>query len=773
LARGVVVTGIVFTQQEQSDLRAVGFSDEQISGLTPQEAEEIIAAASVVVTNTREVREFLATITAQARAATKDIKDPGVLQMIRAHPLAKDYDDVVIYRYELNDPDLIERMTKDAVDMSGTGHNCYIETRTVRRGLRAWKRGELADTVAVFALAVDSDADKGKAWTPTVPTSLAVETSLGNTHFWFFFERAIGWGTAQKLGEQLRKATGGDHDTGVVTQPYRVAGTLNHPNKKKQARGRTEIVPTRVRGFDPETLWTPESFEQEFPPAPTPTNGGGNGQPTSEPDESSIPDETLEAIKSTEKGGRGNILWNVVQTLREDGWTVDGIITLLRRYPNGLANKFKGRLRREVERTWGKLESWQQGPSVISPPPSPPPPPPPPPGVQPGPASSSSVPPLSPLEQAHATFKRWLGASYDTLVLDVTLAAVACERMTGDPPWVMVISGPGNAKTETVQALAGAGALVTSTIASEGALLSGTARAPGATGGLLKRIGSHGVLVIKDFTSILSGLDRTARAGVMAALREIHDGFWERNLGIAGGRTLPWRGRIVVVAAVTTAWDTAHGVIAIMGDRFVVIRADSSKARSTSAVMAIHNAGREAVMRKELADAVNNVIAAMKAQPYQLSWRELRRLVKVANVVTMVRTGVERDYRGEVTFAHDPEMPTRFAKQLGQLVRGAVAIGKPHEEAMQLAERCARDSLVPLRWNILLDLINHPKSGPREVHRRVGQPRSTVRRELDALHALGVLVCEEQDKPFGWRIVTEQYYSVSPKFDHTTLRSLG
>jgi len=203
------------------------------------------------------------------------------------------------------------------------------------------------------------------------------------------------------------------------------------------------------------------------------------------------------------------------------------------------------------------------------------------------------------------------------------------------------------------------------------------------------------------------------------------------------------------------------------------IRADSSKARSTSAVMAIHNAGRETVMRQELADAVGNVIAAMNTQPYQLSWRQLRRLVKVANVVTLVRTGVERDYRGEVVFAHDPEMPTRFAKQLAQLVRGAVAIGKTSTEAMQLAERCARDSLVPLRRDILLDLIKHPKSRPRDVHRRVGQPRSTVRRELDALHALEVLVCDEQDKLFGWRIVTEQSYSVSPKFDHTTLGSLG
>src|SRR5262249_5791932 len=302
------------------------------------------------------------------------------------HPLDDDDDDVVVYRYKLDDPNLVGRMTKDAVDASATGHNIYIETRLVRPGLRGNARGTKEDTVAVFALGVDSDSDKGKAWMPTVPVSLAIKTSPGNAHFWFFLERAIDWKTADKLGEQLRAATKADQDTGVITQPFRVAGTINYPGKKKQERGRIEIVPTSVRGFDPGSLWTPERFEQEFPPSPKPINGGGNGQSTSEPDENSIPDETLEAIKSTEKGDRGNILWNVVQTLREDGWTVDGIITLLKRYPNGLARKFKGRLRGEAGRRWTKQAGRHQGPPAgTSPPPSsPPPPPPPPPGTQPG-----------------------------------------------------------------------------------------------------------------------------------------------------------------------------------------------------------------------------------------------------------------------------------------------------------------------------------------------------------------------------------------------------
>ena len=149
------------------------------------------------------------------------------------------------------------------------------------------------------------------------------------------------------------------------------------------------------------------------------------------------------------------------------------------------------------------------------------------------------------LAEAHHVFRRWLGNEYDLEALDAVLAAAAAERLPGDPLWLLVVSGSGNAKTETVQTLAGAGAIVTS-ISSEGALLSASAkreRAKDATGRLLRRIGSRGLLVVKDVTSILA-MNRDTRASLLAGLREIHDGRWERNVGTDGGKSLTWTGRL-------------------------------------------------------------------------------------------------------------------------------------------------------------------------------------------------------------------------------------
>jgi hypothetical protein len=43
---------------------------------------------------------------------------------------------------------------------------------------------------------------------------------------------------------------------------------------------------------------------------------------------------------------------------------------------------------------------------------------------------------------------------------------------------------------------------------------------------------------------------------------------------------------------------------------------------------------------------------------------EIGRRLAAANIITFARTTVERDYQGEVTDGHAPEMTTRVAKRL-------------------------------------------------------------------------------------------------------------
>lgn len=393
-------------------------------------------------------------------------------------------------------------------------------------------------------------------------------------------------------------------------------------------------------------------------------------------------------------------------------------------------------------------------------------------------ARDTTIKPVS-LAACHETFQGWLGVDYDLQALDAVLATAVIERMDGDPAWLWLISGSGNAKTETVQALAGAGAHVLSSIASEGALLSATSRgerSSDATGGLLHEIGENGILVLKDGTSMLS-MDRTARGQVFAALREVHDGSWTRNVGTDGGRSLEWRGRLVVIGAVTTAWDRAHAdTISAFGDRFVVVRMDSTVGRIAAGWKAISNTGSEEQMRGELSKAAAGVLEGADYNTKGPDGDETARILAAADLVTLARTAVDIDYKGNVVDAHAPEMPTRFAKQLAQIFRGAVAIGLSRVEALALATRVARDSLPPIRLEILEDVAANPWTPLREVVKRVDKPRSTVDRQLQALHLLGLVTVDEEVTTGGlalketttWRYTLANGVDVAAIADPTT-----
>ncbi len=175
-------------------------------------------------------------------------------------------------------------------------------------------------------------------------------------------------------------------------------------------------------------------------------------------------------------------------------------------------------------------------------------------------------------------------------------------------------------------------------------------------------------------------------------------------------------------------------------------------------------------MRAELAAAVAGVLANIQPDlAVTIDQAETERILAAANVVTLARTGVDYDYRGDVIDAHAPEMPTRFAKQLAQILRGAVAVGMNRGKALALAIRCARDSMPPVRLAILDDLRQHPGSLTNDVRRRLAKPRATVDRQLQSLHMLGVLACdEEQGTSFG-KTVTLWRYSLADGIHPTVL----
>jgi hypothetical protein len=211
--------------------------------------------ASVNQTAAGTVHNFVEVYHARAGAALAGVADPGVLHLCTMVPDGSVY----LSAFQIGD---VDRMAEAALIDARAGKNVYVETRSVRPGLPR-ERGKLNATVGVFAIVIDHDADTHKAGTVNGHASALVETFPGNFHEWLFLEKALSVNGAKTLGELIRKASGADACTGVITQPYRLAGTPNYLDKKKKARGRV-TVPTRLVSINGK-LWTPDDIKAAFP----------------------------------------------------------------------------------------------------------------------------------------------------------------------------------------------------------------------------------------------------------------------------------------------------------------------------------------------------------------------------------------------------------------------------------------------------------------------------------------------------------------------------
>lgn len=98
-----------------------------------------------------------------------------------------------------------------------------------------------------------------------------------------------------------------------------------------------------------------------------------------------------------------------------------------------------------------------------------------------------------------AIFRRWLALD-DPAAVYAVAATLAANRAVGDPVWLLIVCAPSSGKTEILSAATGLPFVVVAAKVTEAALLSGTPkreRMKGATGGLLRQIGSFGVLLVK------------------------------------------------------------------------------------------------------------------------------------------------------------------------------------------------------------------------------------------------------------------------------------
>jgi hypothetical protein len=349
--------------------------------------------------------------------------------------------------------------------------------------------------------------------------------------------------------------------------------------------------------------------------------------------------------------------------------------------------------------------------------------------------------PAATVAEVLQVFQRWLYLPDEGSVY-VPLGAVAANRMEGDPVWLMIVGPPSGGKTESIIAIATLPDVRLGATLTEAALLSGTPKKQSVgKGGLLREIGTFGILVLKDFTSILS-MNRDQRGQLLAALREIFDGSWTRHVGADGGRTLEWSGKLGLIAGCTAAIDSHHAVMSVMGERFLLYRLPTIDP-AKQAERALANAGQVRVMRKELAVVVRQLFTGLdfsKELP-SINEDETSRLVALSSLVASARSAVERDpYRREIELIHDTEAPARLVQTLRRLYSGMLAIGLDRATAWPLVAKTGLDCIPKLRRSVFDALLVAPDwRDTAAIAAATKHPTITTRRSLEDLSAHGVV----------------------------------
>lgn len=350
------------------------------------------------------------------------------------------------------------------------------------------------------------------------------------------------------------------------------------------------------------------------------------------------------------------------------------------------------------------------------------------------------------LAAVRETFQRWLHLP-DPGALYAALGTVAANRLDGDPCWVLLVGSPGGGKSELLGSLSGLPDVYPAATLTEASLLSGTPkreRDVDARGGLLRVIGDFGIVLAKDFGSVLN-MNRDARASLLAALREVYDGAWTRHVGTDGGRTLAWSGKVGFLGGCTPTIDRHHAVMGSMGERFCLYRIPEVDP-NVQAREALRHAGRERAMRRDLSMAVERLFEDELRVPPERTEEDTEALILLSTLVVRARSAVERDgYSREIELVPGAEAPARLAIVLDRLLAGLDAVGVSRVDAWAVVQKAALDSVPALRLAVLYTLADaHAQLDTNAIASAVRHPAQTTRRALEDLTAYGLVEQERQ-----------------------------
>ena len=397
-----------------------------------------------------------------------------------------------------------------------------------------------------------------------------------------------------------------------------------------------------------------------------------------------------------------------------------------------------------------------------------------------------------------ATYEKFLLLE-DKDFIRLTYATIIGNQMPSQRPiWLMLVAPSSSGKTTALNAfnglklknkISGEEIEPTHNISdlTENSFASGMNRGDKQTS-LLHKIPYGGVMVFKDFTSMISKNEQ-ARMTIMGQLREIYDGAYTKRTG--NGEDVMWNGKIGAIAGVTEAIFQHMESMSAMGDRFVLYqvqqpdRVQVTKYKINQINTGVTEYSIMPTLKKMTEEYLQRAFDAMSKSEnikLELNEKEVDEIVAVADFCTMVRSGLNIDkYRNRITFVPTPEMPMRMFEQMYAIAISFMFMRKLDDpncsneipkEDFAVIYKIAFDS-IPVVRRIALQYLTLYDGGvtTAALARKINYESEIVSGWLAQLNSLGVVKRIKHSSGGNAWVLEERFRTVMERLNH--VKALG
>jgi hypothetical protein len=356
----------------------------------------------------------------------------------------------------------------------------------------------------------------------------------------------------------------------------------------------------------------------------------------------------------------------------------------------------------------------------------------------------------------------------DDSVIPLVAAVVLSNRMPGDPIWCMLVGGSSSGKSEVLNCIMGIPFVHQVSTLTPNTLLSG-ASVKGKEASLLLRIARTSIIVMKDFTTILS-MTKEDRQSIMAQFREVYDGLLTKPTG--RGEDLMWQGKITLIAGVTEKIHAMDGQDSSMGLRtmsYSLPEQDRRKTTKRAAQIAGHIKEYREELKKDFKEYIDTMIPFVGEMKDDIPEAISDKIVTVSDFAASARSPVEKTWKGDVGLVLAPEMPMRISNQLHLLARVFIAMsgGVMPPQYEKILYKIALDSIPKGRRMALKELAHYASVTTKGVATKLGYPTGSVKPWLEEINALGMCFREIKGGSQGdkW-ILKDEFREIMHIFDH-------